>query len=211
MNSLNRWLQLATRHLSAESTSQVRREIREHYDSEREAAIGRGATIEEAEVAAVAALGGAKAANRQYRKVMLTSGEARLRRQSNAEARAICSRAWLKWTLIAAPLALLLAACALVLRGAGGYARDLLLIGLAMSVVFAAPFLPIYTPFRARVYRVVKWAALAIAVIAAFWPNTLAYFWLLASCMWIPVWSEWTRFSIRRKLPMNRWPRQLYL
>ena len=39
MTALESWLQQATRHLSAESAAQVRTEIREHYESAREAAL----------------------------------------------------------------------------------------------------------------------------------------------------------------------------
>jgi hypothetical protein len=35
--------------------------------------------------------------------------------------------------------------------------------------------------------------------------------WLLFSSLWIIVWTERTRASIRRKLPVAAWPKQLYL
>jgi general stress protein YciG len=44
MTELDSWLKQATRHLSKESVAQVRTEIREHYESAREAAMSGGAT-----------------------------------------------------------------------------------------------------------------------------------------------------------------------
>ena len=35
--------------------------------------------------------------------------------------------------------------------------------------------------------------------------------WLLISCLWLVARIEWTRVSIRRKLPVAEWPKQLYL
>ena len=45
---LDEWLQRASRSLSKESAAQVRAEIREHYESARDAAIGGGASPDEA-------------------------------------------------------------------------------------------------------------------------------------------------------------------
>jgi hypothetical protein len=156
-------------------------------------------------------LGDAKDANRQYRKVLLTAAEMRMLRSGNGEARAICSRPWLKWTLVAAPVTALVFALAFFVRGDVALAWALALGGTAMSLVFAGPFLPVYTTSRARVYRFAKWTLLAATFGLAFGADALKYSWLVASCLWIPVWTEWTRFSIRRKLPVNEWPRQLYL
>lgn len=213
MAALDNWLEQATRHLSKNSAAQVRREIQEHYESEREASMSRGATAEEADRFAVTALGDAQAANCQYRKVLLTSAEARMLRDGNHEAHFICSTQWLKWTLLAAPVAALFAAFELFLNGviAIATAQALFLGAIAMGVFFTAPFLPIYTPSRARVYRIVKWATLIGLFCRILDPGALKYSWLLASCLWIPMWTEWTRVSIRRKLPVLEWPKQLYL
>jgi hypothetical protein len=79
MTRLESWLTDATRGLSKDSAARVRSEIGEHYES----SIMRDVTPDEADRLAVAALGDAKIANRQYRKVLLTSSEARMLRQSN--------------------------------------------------------------------------------------------------------------------------------
>jgi len=45
----------------------------------------------------------------------------------------------------------------------------------------------------------------------AFGPDALKFSWLLIASSWPVVWVEWTRNSIRRKLPVARWPKHLYL
>jgi hypothetical protein len=196
MTRLDSWLNRATRHLSKDSAAQVRTEIREHYESAREAAVGGGATEDEADRSALAALGDAKAANRQYRKVLLTSYEARMLRDATRQS-AVCFPPWLKWWLRATPVGILLMAVALLfLEGGIDQALVTMLIcgGLA-----ASPFLPVYAPARGRIFRRIKWAAMIGMFGLAFWPNAHQWYWALLSCPLI--WIEWTRASIRRKLP----------
>ena len=57
MNGLDSWLEQATRRLANCSAAQVRSEIREHYEAAREAAMNAGASEEEADRVAIAALG----------------------------------------------------------------------------------------------------------------------------------------------------------
>jgi hypothetical protein len=45
----------------------------------------------------------------------------------------------------------------------------------------------------------------------AFGPAYLEWSWLAASCMWPLAWNEWMQISLRRKLPVAEWPKQLYL
>ena len=106
MTRLESWLTDATQGLSKDSAAQVRSEIGEHYES----SLRHDVTPDEADRIAVAALGDAKSANRQYRKVLLTSGEARMLRQSNREARAFCSVPLLKGLLIAVSVVVLFGA-----------------------------------------------------------------------------------------------------
>ena len=96
-------------------------------------------------------------------------------------------------------------------RGHAAEARLPFLFSLALFVFFAAPFLPVYTPARARVYRVVKWVTMLALFGLMFGADTLKYSWLVATCLWVPFWTESTRMSIRRKLPVAQWPKQLYL
>jgi hypothetical protein len=211
MTGVDSWLQLATRHLSRDSAAKVRTEIWEHYESAREAAMSGGATADEADRLAVAALGDAKAANREYRRVLLTSAEARMLREGNWERRVVCSRPWLKRLLPAMPAAALLAATALFFTGAIPAARVLLVAGIGMGLSFGAPFMPVYTPSRGRIFRRVKWAVLAGTLGLAFGADALKWSWLIIACLWPIVLVEWRRISIRRKLPVAEWPKQLYL
>ncbi|MGH9629558.1 MAG: hypothetical protein ACRD7E_14680 [Bryobacteraceae bacterium] len=211
MIGLDIWLNQATRHLSGKSAAQVRTEIQEHYESGREAAMSGGATPDDADRIALAALGDARVANCQYRRVLLTSAEARMLRQANWEARVICSRPLVKWLLAAMPAAALLTATALYLTSGTPIARVLFACGIGMALLFTAPLLPVYTPSRSRVFRCVKWVLLTGALVLAFGPDTLKSSSLLISCLWVPAWIEWTRVSIRRKLPVAEWPKQLYL
>jgi hypothetical protein len=209
MTALDIWLKQATRHLSKDSVAQVRSEIQEHYDSARDAAIQNGATADEADRLAVRDLGNAKKANRQYREVLLTSAEAKMLREGNWEARAVCSRPWLKRMLLAMPLAVLLTAATLFFTGST-LAWPLLGGGIGIGILFAAPFLPIYTPFRGRVFRVVKWIVLLGMFGMASGQDSQKWLWLGFSFLW-PAWIELKRISIRRKLPVADWPQHLYL
>jgi hypothetical protein len=211
MTRLDSWLDQATRRLSRDSGAQVRAEIQEHYESAREAATNRGATADDADQQAIAALGDARTANCQYRKVLLTAAEARMLRQGNWEARAICSRVWLKRTLVVLPLAALVAATVFFLMGSLEIERILLIAGLGTSLLFAAPMLPVYTPSRSRIYRVVKGLAIVVMLTLVFGSDALKWSWLLISCLWPVFWIERTRASIRRKLQVSDWPKQLYL
>jgi hypothetical protein len=213
MTALESWLTRATRRLAKDSIARVRTEIQEHYESAREAAISSNATVDEDEAdrLAVACLGDAKTANCQYRNVLLTSSEARILREGNWEARAICSRPWLRWLLLAMPAAALFAAATLFLTGTTTLAWTLLAGGIGIGLLFTAPFLPVYTPARGRVFCGVKWAVLLAILLLAFGPDALKWSWLLFSCLWPMYWIERTRVSIRRKLPVAQWPRQLYL
>ncbi len=211
MTELDSWLKQATRRLSRDSVAQVQTEIQEHYESALEGAIGRGATAEEACQLAVSALGDAQVANRQYRKVLLTSAEARALRQGNCEARAVCSRPLAKWWLFTLPVAALAASAAAFLAGNVALARDLLIAGMATGLLFTGPFLPVYTPVRGRIFRVAKLVVLVGAIALCIGSSALRLSWLLIPSLWPLFWIEWTRYSIRRKLPVAKWPKQLYL
>jgi hypothetical protein len=141
----------------------------------------------------------------------LTATEARLLDQGNAEARLVCGRPSVRWLMRAIPVAALIASWALYLGGSTELARVLLAAGLGMGLIFLAPFFPIYTPARGRVFRVIKWVGVAGMLVLAFGSDALQWSWLLASCLAPMAGIEITRASIRRKLPVERWPRQLYL
>jgi len=209
--ALDWWLQQATRRLSKESAAQVRAEIQEHYESAREVAIAGGASPDEAGRTALSALGDPKIANAQYRRVLLTASEARVLREGNWEARVVCSTSWLRWLLSAVSLVALLAAGALLRAGSIAPGRVLLALSLGIGFALLSLQLPIYTPSRARVFRYFRWITQAGLLLLAFGPGALKIQWLLIVCAWQLTWVEVQRASIRRKLPVANWPRQLYL
>ena len=208
---LETWLKQASRRLSEDSAVQVRTEIWEHYELARETAMGEGVSAQDADRMALQALGDAKMANCQYRNVLLTSAEARMLRQGNREARAVCSHLWLKLLLLAMSGAALFTANEFFLRGDLALARALFAGSIMIGLIFAAPFLPVYTPARSRIFRSVKLVVMLCTLVFAFGPDALKWSWLLFSCVWVMARVEWMRVSIRRKLPVAEWPKQLYL
>jgi len=211
MTRLESWLAQATRKLSRDSAAQVRNEIEQHYELAREAAMNTGATMDEADRSAVAALGDPETANCQYRKVLLTSSEASMLRKGNSEANFFCSRPWMKWAMLGIPLATLIGGAYEIRHGRMDAARDMISVAIGMSMLFLLPYLPIYTLVRGRIARAAKWTVLFAMFALIFGREALNWSWLLVSCLYPVFHVEWTRESIRRKLPMSQWPRQLYL
>lgn len=209
--TLDNWLNQAVRRLSWDSADTVRREIQEHFEAARDAAINSGVDPGRADHMAVEALGDPCVANRQYRKVLLTSSEARVLRQSNAESRMICSNKWAKWMLLSAPGTLLLLSAIFLAMHQVNLARGVLVLGALMAISFMAPFLPIYTISRGRIYRAVKWVVLLGGMFVLFGKDGWSWAWLNSCCLYPVLYTEWKRMMIRRKLPIGQWPRQLYL
>src|ERR1700759_471013 len=112
MTALDTWLARAPRQLSADSAAQVRTEIEQHYESAREDAIRSGASPDEADLAAGSALGDPRAANSQYREILITHSEAKLLRSSACEARFFSSTPLRKRLLAIVPAAAAMCAAA---------------------------------------------------------------------------------------------------
>jgi len=202
---LEGWLKRAIRHLSAESRAQVRTEIETHYQSACEEALANGASADHADRTAVASLGDPAAANRAYRKVLLTSTEAALLHETRCGVWS-GSKRWL-WLL---PTLVLIAAIRFFATG-DAYFGWTLLTGAAGLVLLASAFrLPVYTPARGRIFRTFR--LLWLAAILALSMKGMKDSWIMMlSCAWPLLWVEWTLFSLRRKLPVAQWPKQLYL
>ena len=210
-NALDGWVSEATRWLSKDSAAQVRSEIGEHFEESRVAAVHAGANQAEAEYAALTALGDAGKVNREYRDALMTNGDARLLREGNMEAKFFCANRPVRLALLALPGLALMASGLLFYQGKADIARTLLLGGITLAVVFVMPFLPVYTKSRSRIARFVKWMVLAGLPLLAFGGDALKYSWLLIA-VWSPIaWVEWRRMALRRKLPIEQWPKQLYL
>ena len=211
MTTLDGWLMQAVRGLSRDSAETVRREIKEHFEAAREAAISNGMDPQPAELAAVQALGDPCVANRQYRKVLLTRSEAAVLHNSNAESRMICSNQWTKWMMLSAPGTLLLLSVMFLVMHQYSLARGLLVFGAMMAIFFMPPFMPIYTVSRGRVYRAIKWTVMLSSIVLLFGVDSRNGLWLISCCFFPILYTEWKRMVIRRKLPTSRWPKQLYL
>ncbi len=224
VTALDSWLARATRQLSADSAAQVRAEIAQHFESSHEAAIAAGKTADEADRAALAALGDAKDANCQYRHVLITRTEARMLRTSGREAQFFCATPFRKSLLVAVPVIAAICAAASyafatvtelfathATSTAVLVARASLVAAILTALFFAVPLLPIYTPWRARIYRAAKWLAIATVVMIIFDGDRLYSTWLFLSCFWVIAYTEATRMSLRRKIPAANWPKHLYL
>jgi hypothetical protein len=224
VTALDLWLARATRQLSTDSAAQVCSEIAQHYESSREAAIASGKSADEADRAALAALGDAKDANCQYRHVLITRNEERILRSSGREAQFFCATPFRKSLLIAVPVIAAICAAAsyafaTVTQAFATHATSTAVLVARISVVaatlttlfFAVPLLPIYTPWRARIYRAAKWLAIATVVMIIFDGDRLYSTWLFLSCFWVIAYTEATRMSLRRKIPAANWPKHLYL
>jgi hypothetical protein len=156
------------------------------------------------------ALGDAREVNCQYRRVLLTSAEASMLNSGSREAKAICSRAWLKWPLLGTSALTLTAAAVAFLNGDSETARVAFALTLAPGLLLAAITLPINTAMRGRAFRLAKWAVIVGALALLMGPMLAKHSWLLITCLWPIIWIEITRASIRRKLRLSEWPRQLY-
>lgn len=209
--ALENWLGQATRQLAKKSADCVRAEIQEHFESSREEYIAGGATPDEADRLALNALGDARTANCQYRQVLLTASEARILRTGSTEARFFCASLPVMLLRVGVTIAFLAASLLLFFAGRMAGAQATFALGLVTGLLFVAPLLPIYTPSRSRVFRYVKWALMAGALTMVFGRDALRMSWLLLACVWPAFWLESVRNSIRRKLPVTAWPRQLYL
>jgi hypothetical protein len=231
MTALDTWLARATRQLSADSAAQVGAEIAQHFESSREDALASGAASDEADRAAVAALGDPKSANSQYREVLLTRSEARLLRSSACEAKfftgsplrkrllilvpgvaAACAAAAYAVVTITAPFVIPFTASATANTIATLTAQIAIGAAILTAIVLAVPLLPIYTPVRARYYRAAKWLTVFTLAAVLYDPvHTREWFWLMLNTFSVVAWIELKRMSIRRKLPTAAWPKHLYL
>lgn len=195
------WMERATRGLAAESSEKVQTEILEHYELTREEQLARGVQPAEADRIALSRLGDARAANRAYRKVLLTNFEEwHLRQQESAEAGG-------------ALLFLLLGAAVTGTLGGLMYlmGRDvapLVTVGVSLLLFYSAfLFRNLKSARLARILRVAKYAGL-VGALAIGVPGASVL--ILAALAPFFAWAEWMNFRLRRKLPaarLNRWVR----
>jgi hypothetical protein len=175
--TLEQWLTIASKGLSPESAAQVRAEIEQHC------AVG---------VVDVAALGDPKAANREYRKVLLTTDEA-----------------YTLGRLQEDPQTTVLVWICMIIMLPGMYlnlTNPILLIGSVPALTISVEMLmPRCHPSRARFVRHLKWTLLGVSFILA-WGSV---HWYLTLGFLPVVMLEYAKLQLRRKLPMEQWPVRL--
>ena len=202
MQTLEQWLSVATRGLCESAAECVRAEIREHYLCAVESAGTADVDLPEAERRPLHALGDAKTANRQYRRVLLTEGE-------DVLLRGLTSWKQRLWTGVVA----LLSALALVLIPVStlGYVKYLL----AMTVIDAAlQVIPIGSIRAAWIVRSMRWGVLAIGLAMTFVGasgDSLMYVPGGVLCVISVVHMEFRLFVLRRKVPVDHWPSRLWV
>lgn len=213
IDSIEAWLDVATSGLAKESEARVRDEIQAHFDSSHEEALANGAADEQANTAALAALGDAKKARRAYKRTYVTAWEQRLVREDQWVAGVLCRRGY----LLGIPLSFLCSGTILITHSPSFPSFALLLIGIGASFIFGVPMcMPINTKMRGRIYRSIRWTWFVVAICFAYVPSLRENFSAEFAAtgvflVWSVVWVEWSRASMRRKLPIADWPRGLYL
>ena len=202
MQELEQWLEVATRGLCDSAAARVRAEIGEHYLSAIESASSAGVDLLDAERRALGALGEAKLANRQYRRVLLTEREART-----------LSRLTSRWPHpFGIFLLVAMAIGAVALRTAQ---FNYLFAFFVVLVVLRA--IPISSIRAGWVVRILRWVNLTVFYTMWFVsvmdlgksPAVLlvgTLFNVLAV-----VHTEYRLFVLRRKLPVEQWPRLLWI
>ena len=216
MTDFQVWLKRVTRGLSQEAKNQVRREIEDHYLSVRDAALAQGAAPDQADRHALAALGDAETANIRYRSVLLTKEEAKMLRRVKRDGEFFRCRPALVRAFRLGPFLLLCVSAAAYAINAENLARIMLAATLGVGMIFSVPTFSIYTPARSQVYRYAKWPVVLMAVWLANGRSFHHWFGItligLAVFGWADwVWTDWVCASLRKKLPVEQWPKMLYL
>ncbi|HZB87377.1 MAG TPA: hypothetical protein VE291_01855 [Terracidiphilus sp.] len=211
MTALEMWLEQATRDLSSDAAERVRAEIAEHFEAARVAAMQDGENETAAEKTALAALGDAKMANRQYRRVLLTKREAQVLRQSGWDAQADYERGWLRWFVLFWTVVTVASGLGAWTAGYGYLSGVLLIPGIALAMCGIPMFFKIFTPRRSRVYRAAKWLYLVGVAVIAWSAFKHSVLFIVCVSIWPSLSIGWTRMSIRRKMPVSEWPKHLYL
>lgn len=203
-NRLEAWLAIANRGLSAESAAAVRTEIGAHYEDAYEEATARGSHAAEAERTAVAALGSPWSANREYRRVLLTAREAKLLRQLRHSSESHEAELQIARWLASVTLVTFCILAALLPVSMTG----IVIAGLILLLVVQT-FIAINTKRRGRLYRTARWIWLIIAAYATYTGGAVWYFWIVLCGLVTCAYGEYQLFSIRRKIPVEQWPKRL--
>ena len=202
MQTLDQWLSVATRDLCESAAETVRTEIREHYLSAVESAATSGVDLPDAERRALNALGDAKTANRQYRRVLLTEGEGVLLRWLTSWKHKLWAGVWVFLSLLA--LVLVPASTLSHMK----YLFTMMVIDLLLQAV------PISSIRAGWIVRAMRWGVLTIgltmAIVSAMGDRLL---YVPGFVLWVVsvVHTEFRLFVLRRKVPVDHWPSRLWV
>jgi hypothetical protein len=201
MQTLEQWLDVATHGLCDSAAARVRAEIGEHYLSAIESASREGVDPLDAERRALSALGEAKSANRQYRRVLVTESEARTLSQLTS-----------RWPPVGAIL--VLGTTAIYAVSVRTSELNYLFVCFAIQTVLRA--IPISSIRAGWIVRILRWGN-----------DTLFYtFWFVTAMAFMKspvqaagiivmalgaVHREYKFFVLRRKVPVEQWPRMLWI
>lgn len=201
MQTPEQWLSVATRGLCDSAAERIRAEIGEHIASAIESAGTADIDPLEAERQTVAALGDAKIANRQYRRVLLTEGEDALLRSLRSW--------WVSWGWLLMGIPLLLMALALKNSGSIYVPAMVLMEGVLRTIPFRS--------IRAgSIVRVVRWGVLTIVLtmMAVSYSGAVEGIGMVGGVVYITVFilhREYKFSVLRRKVPVEQWPRWLWV
>jgi hypothetical protein len=202
MQTLEQWLEVATRGLCESAAERVRAEIGEHYASALESAALDGVDPLDADRLAVDALGDAKIANRQYRRVLLTESEEDVLRRCASRG----GRLWHRTLVVLS--AVLLVVVPISTLGVAKYTCAAILVEALLRAI------PVASIRAGWVVRILRWVN-SLVFYTMWFASTLAFARFAAAL--IPVMAvgtmqmEYRLFVIRRKLPVEQWPRRLWV
>jgi hypothetical protein len=207
---LGEWLDVATNKLSTESKYRVRKEIQEHFVLAKEEAVAKGAHPDEAGRTALESLGDARAANRAYRKVLLTKADERLLRNLKSKSlRMICVAAG---CLVIAPVWIF----AVVLPAESRESPHENGFNLLIAFVYLALGLrPWITSKRNQTYSKIFFGFWVVCGAGSLFLLGIPQFQYGQSILLVVVvMSCWLmirpRQQLRRKLPIDKWPDGLF-
>ena len=201
MQAVEQWLSVATRGLCASAAERVHAEIGDHYQSALESAQAAGLDVVEAERSAVAALGHAKAANREYRRVLLTKGEDRLLRWAISEEKYLGGPSRSRTALMLAALATHVIIS--IWKPALTYFEVALFLEL---IIF--PTLHARSIGAGRIIRAMRWGVLAVGGTMTILSGRHAP---IVVCLLLQfAYIEYKHFILRYKLPVDKWPKRFY-
>jgi hypothetical protein len=199
--TLEHWLSIATRRLSIGAALQVESEIASHYASALESALANGLSDSDAAHHAIQSLGDPHAANREYRKVLLTKLEAGYLTNFESSQHHVNSTLNRRIRQVLGGLLLVNAAWLL------GTSRGLQSFPIFLATALILDVLPSMLPASLSLGRVrlLRWLFLA-SVVAALWWVQRTELWQIVFLAVAFGWIDWIKASLRRKLPREQWP-----